>query len=975
MYGYEERYFVKILLNNKILWFSIISLIFIAVFFVYFFQDKNQIKIDKFTLQNGLTVYLNEDHSKPEVFGLVVVNVGAKNDPVDATGMAHYLEHLLFKGTEELGTINWEKEKPHIEKIFTLYDKLGKAQDTKERISIQEEINEESLKANQYVIPNEFDNLVSSIGGTNVNASTDHDKTLYYNTFPPHQIERWLELYSHRFINPVFRGFQTELEAVYEEKNMYSDRFISAVREEFMKRFYQNHPYGKQTVIGTIEHLKNPSLTKMYKYFQRHYVANNMALVLVGDFESDKIKPMIKEKFGRLKKAPLSPKKNYQEKEFNGREFAELKLSPIELALLGFSTIPEGHADEVLLDVCNFILSNNEKSGLLDKLEMENKVLSADIGLALMNDMGASIITIIPKKSKQTLKEAEELVLQELEKLKTGNFPDWMLESAKNKLYVDYQLKMESNRIRAIMIADIFTQNRTLDNLTSYLEKLPKITKQDIVKIANKYYGKNYLAFHSKVGKRNIEKIQKPNYKPMVSNTKEKSKFAKFFETIPVQTYQPTFIDFQKDIQEEEIQKNVTLYHTHNPFNDVFSLTIKFGAGEDEITNLEYASEVMNYSGTKQYDINKLKSEFSKIGCSYSIGSNLSYLIIRMHGQDQKLKSALKLLNQLLQEPDLEKEQINILLENEYASRKIEKSEPSNVSSALWEYILYQENSKFLDRLSLKEIQNLKNSDLMDLFLKATQYETQIHYVGQLSFEEVSQTINNALKLAPSIKTKSPIVRKYKVYKEPTVYLVNKNNTAQSKIVFFQPGENFQTNTEAFIDGFNLYFGEDSSSLLFQEIREYRSLAYSVGGYYTIPLLENSPSYFSGYVGTQGDKTLESIEVYHNLLKDMPKKPERLKMIKDYLLQSSLSSRPEFRSLSMSILYWKLRGYKDDPLKTLLKQYKNLQFSEIMNFYQSYIQDKPIVIGIVGDKSRINTNELNHYGKVIELTEDKLFKD
>ncbi|MCP5497176.1 MAG: insulinase family protein [Leptospiraceae bacterium] len=966
---------MKKILNNRLLWISTISLLFCLVYIFVKKENNSEIIIKKVLLENGLTVYLNEDHSRTEVFGMMVVKVGAKDDPEDATGMAHYQEHVLFKGTQEMGTTDWDKEKPHIDKIFELYDKLGKSKNEEERILIQRDINEESIKANEYAIPNELDNLVSGIGGTNLNASTDHDKTMYYNTFPPHQVEKWLEIYSHRFIAPVFRGFQTELEAVYEEKNMYSDKYTFVVREEFMKHFFKKHPYGQHSVIGTISHLKNPSLTKMYNFFQKYYIANRMALVLSGDFQTDKIIPIIKRKFEQLPKGNSPKPKRYEEASFNGREFVEMNLSPIELALIGFRTIPEGHPDEVVLDVCNFILSNDEKSGLFDKLVLENKVLTADIGLASYNDLGGSIITILPRDGKQTLNEAEKLALKELKRIQDGDFPDWMVDVAKNKLYVDYQLTMESNRGRALEIANIFSRGGNLEELTKYPEKVKRVTKEDVMSIAKKYYGENFLAFYSKIGNKTKEKIQKPDYKPLVTNTKAKSKFSKRLDEISNQEYFPKFIDFKKDMTEVDLFPNVKLFHVRNPLNDIFSLTIRFGIGTGEMPSLEHASNIMNYAGTEKFDVTKLKSEFSKIGCTYSISSNSSYVTLHLLGQDGNLKSAIDLLNSLLSEPVVEKEKLNIVLEEEQIGRKIEKSEPNKVSSALWEYILYKEKSTFKDRLSLQEIRNLNIDNLVQDFLKAVGYEAEIHYVGQLSPQEVSQIFKESLKLNCTKKTNSPVIRSIQKYQEPIVFFVNKNNTIQSKIVFFTEGDLFKKEMEPLIEAFNLYFGEDSSSLLFQEIREYRSLAYSAGGFYTIPIKEDIPSYFVGYLGTQADKTLEAVEVFYQLIKSMPEKKERIGMIKDYLMQASLSNRPDPRYLSQAVLFWKLRGYTYDPLKMNMSIYRKLEFNNIAEFYKKHIKTKPLVIGIVGDKNRINKNELSKYGKLLEIPESELFKD
>lgn len=936
---------------------------------------QSQISIKQFKLDNGLTVILNEDHSKPEVFGVVIVKAGQKNDPADATGMAHYQEHMLFKGTDELGTIDWEKEKPHIDKIFELYDQLGKTKDEKERKKIQQQINDESLKANEYTIPNELSNLIKSTGGTKLNANTGSDRTVYFNAFPSNQIEKWLEIYSHRFINPVFRGFQSELEVVYEEKNLYSDMFQFSLIEEFNKKFFKKHPYGQQSIIGTIEHLKNPSLTNMYLFFKTYYVANNMALVLSGDFNTDEIIPFIKEKFGKLKSGEIPKMKEFKEEPFNGRELVEMRLTPIKMALLGFRTAPEGHPDEIALDVCNGILSNQNQTGLLDKLSIDNKVLITAILPMNHNDYGSTILLIIPKILGQKLEQAEQLVMNELEKLGKGEFDEAMIESVKNQLYKDFQLSMESIDKKAVMLAEAFGQNRDINDYLNYTEKLKKITRDDIVRIAKIYYGKNYLAFFSKMGFPKKQKIDKPEYKPVLSNTEAKSGFAKKLEQIPSKDPIVKFIDFKNDIISGKLQDGVNFYYVKNPFNNIFTLDLKFGIGTYKIPVMEYASEIMNYAGTKKQAVSDFKKEFAKIGCSYSIACDNSYFTITLEGIEENLKAGVKLLGELFNEPVLEKNKLDNIIQGERTNRKMERSEPDNVASALLQYVRYGNYSSTLHRLSIKEIMALNTDSLVASFKNALQYECEIHYVGKTDPEQVKEILKSEITFSKTpMKSTSPVVLEDTKYGENTVFFVNMKSAVQSKIYLFSNGTEFNVKDQPVMDAFNLYFGGDFSGLVLQEIREYRSLAYGAGASYSSPLLSGKNTSFTGYVGTQADKSLEAIQVFTGLVRKMPEKKERIDMIRQYLLLSALTNRPHFRDLSETMVRWKNQGYEEDPIKLKIEKYKNLTFEDITNFYKANLQAKPVVYSIVGNKKRINLKELSKYGKIVKVKEKSLFK-
>jgi zinc protease len=938
-------------------------------------QNQNlELQIKVFKLDNGLTVILNPDRTTSNIFGGIAVRAGGKDDPKDATGMAHYQEHMLFKGTEELGTVNWEAEKVHIDNIFKLYDELGKTEEPETRASIQKRINEESLKANEYAIPNELDKLIKEMGGTNVNAGTGPDITVYYNAFPSNQVERWLDLYSHRFEKPVFRSFQAELEVVYEEKNMYSDMFIFPMLEAFNERFFRNHPYGQQTLIGTIEDLKNPSLTKMYEFYKTWYVPNNMALILVGDFDIETVMPMIKEKFGKWEAGKIPERPVYEEKDFNGREFVEVKMSPVKLAMLGFRAPNEGHPDELKIEICNSILSNQNQTGFLDKLMLDNELLAAQPMYMPYHEHGTNIMLIIPKLIGQKLDDAEDLVLNEIEKLKAGDFSEGMLESIKLELYRNYKKSMETNSYKMQIFASAFAANIDIEYLMSYPERLMSITKTDIVDAANKYFGENYLAFHSKMGFPKKEKIEKPGFKPIVKNSDAESDYAKRLAKIPALDIEPKYIDFEEDISRIPLNEDSELLYVQNPINDIYTLNIKFNVGYETIPILKYSTEMMNYASPKGTEVNDFNEKMASLGCSFYISGDESYTRIHLEGVEKNFEDAIQVLAGLILNPELKQSKIDILYEGEQANRKMERSEPDNVADALFEYVIYGEESDYLDRLSLKEIKKLEAETLTDAFKEATNYKMEVHYTGNKDPLEIANLIKKTLRFTSTKTTETPFVKDINQYKETTIFFVHKKKATQSKVYYLANGFKFTPEEHAVMDAFNMYFGGSFSGLVLQEIREYRSLAYSAGANFRTPALLNKEAYFIGYVGTQADKTLEAIQVFDSLINYMPSKKDRINTIKPYLLQSSVSSRPHFRNLSNYVVQSQHQGYKSDPAKFKRISYKKLNFEDIYKFYQKHLQNKPLAISIVGNKKQIDFDELEKYGKVVKIKEKHLFK-
>lgn len=943
---------------------AVLLLIFSTVLFGLNAQ-KSTFKPEVYTLANGLTIYLNPDPNSTTVYGLVVVKAGSKNDPADATGLAHYQEHMLFKGTEDLGTIDWEKEKVHIDRIFKLYDDLAVTTDPEKRKEIQQMINDESVEANKYVIPNELDKLLKSIGSTGLNAFTSFDMTAYFNEFPPSQIEKWLEIYSHRFMNPVFRGFQAELEVVYEEYNMYNDMFFMALFEDFGRNFYKTHPYGQQTTIGTFEHLKNPSLTKMYKFFKTWYVPNNMALVLSGNFNKEAVKPMIQEYFGRWKSGILPEFPDYPEVAFNGRELVEVKMSPVKLGILGFRTAPAGHQDIIPLEVLYKLLSNSSQTGVLDKLMLDNKLMAAQAIPMPYKDHGALLILIVPKIVGQSLEDAEQLVMTELKKIAAGEFNDEMIEAIKKEMYIDYARSLESPQSVTLLLAQSFVNEEQLDEMLVYPDRLKQINRSDIERVAKTYIGDNYLAFFSTMGFPKKEKIEKPGYEPIVSNTTSKSAYYEHIESWHPDYTGEALPNYFEKVETHELSNGSPLYFVENPYNDIFTFEINFYLNSAPHHLLSIAVRAMNLAGTGDIPLSEIKERFALLGVSYSFYFEGSVVTMQFSGLEESFSEGFGLMIQLLKDPKLDQSKISLLYEEEKTGRKLETAEAENISEMLFEWALYGELSSYINRPSLKEVKKLKADELEVVFKTILNLPFDIHYVGNRSNLDMVKTL-----VEPGISTftggrlEKLYERPQNSYPEATVMFVNKKNTVQSKIYFYAQGNSYIPKEEAVVEMFNSYFGGGFSGLVLKEIREYRSMAYSAGAVLRRPYNFNSNYTFTGYIGTQADKTIDAIDVFMNLVREMPEKPQEAVVIKEYLQLSLFSKVPGFRNISSRYVYDKMLGWDENPLSTKSRQYTELEFRDIVLVWNAYLKTKPMTIMIVADKKRVDVKNLTKYGKI-----------
>jgi zinc protease len=954
--------------------------ILLSPFFFLVFNLNAQKAIDplnvkQYVLDNGLTVLLTENHNEAKVFGVVAVKAGGKNDPKDATGMAHYLEHMLFKGTEEMGTWDYENEVVHLNEIKKLYEDLGNTLDSKERESIQLKINEASIKAGQYAIPNEMDRMLSEIGSSNVNAFTTEDYTAYINEFPSNKLEHWLKIYAHRFEKPVFRLFQSELETVYEEKNISMDSPFSVVFDEFNKNFWKKHPYGQQTIIGHTEHLKNPSLKKMYEYFETYYVANNMVLALSGDFNADETIELIRKYFSDWRKGEIPVFPEYKEDDFKGKESITIKATPIKAALRGYRTPPNGHLDQQKIQLLSYLLSNNEGSGFLDNLTNEGKVSYSGIFPMEYNDYSAVILFVVPKIVGQSFEAADLLIDEQLEKVKSGSFDDKFFDGAKISLQKSFERELETNFSRTMLLVEAFTANIPWEKYIADRNQISTFTKEEIVEVAKKYFGENYFTLYSKMGSVKKDKLTKPKFEPVIPIDGKESIFTKEWRQTPTLAIKPSFVNIENDVHKLKMANNVVLRTVQNPFNEIFDLKITWGIGSQHDSLLFYLPSYLNKVGTHNKTVTEVKNSLFEFGASMNFSSNDHEFSLSIEGVERNFEPTLALVNNFL--VDIKHEQsVLASVANEIATeRKFENKDLNTLLDASVQFALYGGKSSFLREMGSSEVKKIKSEDLKKSFENARKYAIKIDYVGNKTIKHVSTSLKEHLKVdaVPNEALEKKIYKK-EGFESPKVYFLNDKKALQSQIMILAEGKPFSTEKIGNINAFNLYFSDDMSSLVFQEIREFRSLAYATYANYSKEKNRGDISLFRAYVGCQGDKTLESIGVMMNLIKNMPEKREREDAIRSALVSEAKSSKPPFRDLIKTVDAWEKLGFKEDPNKNLISFYNDLSFNQIVDFYNEFIKNQPLQLVIVGNKKKFDLKELSKYGKIIELNPKKVVK-
>jgi predicted Zn-dependent peptidase len=955
---------------------SIKTLLVIFLISTNLFSQNSALNVKQFKLDNGLTVFLNPDNNANGTYGLVVIKAGSKNDPSDATGLAHYLEHLLFKGTTEMGTTDYAKEKPFLDSIVYYYDLLGKTNDNTERKRIQKLINNQSVQSAKYANPTEFDKLIKSIGGTGLNAFTATDMTVYHNAFPGEQVEKWLELYAHRFHKPVFRSFQSELEVVYEEKNKGMDNPYQSLYEEVNKKLFKYHPYGTQTTIGTTEHLKNPSLTKMYQFFNDYYVPNNMAIVLSGNFDPISARKAIETYFSTLVKKEIPQFPNHKVSTFEKQEVLELNYTPINYGLVAYKTFPKGDKDELGFELCNKLLLNESQTGILNQLKSQGKVLFiTNVNLSYADD-GAYMISYGPKTNGLSFQEVEKQILDGIEKLKNGNFSDTNLLIIKQEIRRKKLQELESEYNRAMALANLFTMGTSWDEYLKKIDRIDAITKEDIVKLAQRIFQENLLFVRSSVGNSPKETLNKPGFEAVKTDQKIPSIFAEKFLQTKIEPAQIKYIDYDKDCQVTQIGPFDKLYQNYNPYNELFTLKIQRKVGSDTLKYLDFLPSVISYLHSKNYDLQTLKKKFAMLGINYQAGVSNNRLTYTFEGFKSNLETAIPIINDLLTNPILDEQYLKNTVDAILTNRVSELKDPTQLGSMLFNACIYGDKAPAINRLSSDELKKIKTQDIVNDLLKSNSYETVWHFIGNISIKKLKSLISKEFKTA---STKGVLLtnKEYKNIPSNTIYYINDPKAVQSQVFYALKTPDFKDEPKENVkaDAFNTYLSDGFSGLLMQEIREFRSLAYTTSGSFNKPYFGNSPGIFYAYVGCQSDKTNDAVQVLDSLIRFMPSKPERIESIKLMLKNSSASSYPNFRSLSSAIDFGKQLGFKHSPKLDEYPLYGNLTFDDVYDFYKQNIQNQQHIITIYGNMNNIDKEKLKTMGNVVELSVSDIRKN
>ena len=925
-----------------------------------------------YTLKNGLTVILSPTKKDPRIQAYVAVKAGGKTDPATNTGLAHYLEHMLFKGTDKYGSLDWSKEKPELDKIDALYEKYNKTKDESQRKAIYKKIDSISGVASKFAIANEYDKLMSAMGAQGTNAFTSFEQTVYTDDVPASSLDKYLAVQAERFRNPVLRIFHTELEAVYEEKNRTLDNDGRQVFETLFSNLFQKHNYGQQTTIGTVEHLKNPSLVEIRKYFNNYYVPNNMAVIFSGDFNPDEVIGKVDKAFSYMKFKEV-PKYTFQpETPITAPIVKEVVGPDAENLTIGFRLPGNKDKDVLLADLVGQILTNG-KAGLLDlNLVKKQKLLRAGAFVYPLIDYGMLILSAAPTNG-QSLDDVRALVVSEIDNLKKGNFDDDLLPSIVNNIKKQKIQDTETYSDRASSLMDAFTSELDWKTQVAYVNDLSKIKKEDVVAFANKYLGDNYVAVYKKKGeKTNLQKIEKPTITPVETNADKQSAFVKMVDEMPSNAAKPVFLDYNKDIQKSKIGKAEVLY-VANKDNDLYRLKYRYKNGSLNDLKMPLAAQYIQFLGTDKASSEQISKEFYKIASSFNISTSEDYTTVTIEGLQENFDKAVKLYEDLVVNAKADDAALTALKARITKARNDAKLNKGAILQGLTSYAMYGEKNKFNNVLTNAELNSVTAQELTDKIKNLNNYEQTVIYYGPASISDLTAKLTNLHKVPANFaNANAPIIFKPTVQQKNQV-LFTDYEMVQAETRWIRNTEVYNPKNKTIVDVFNNYFGGGMGSLVFQTIRESKALAYSTYGYYVSPQKKNDQYYTMAYVGSQADKFNEAVGAMNELLTKMPELPVNLSLAKGGVKKDIENERITQDGIIFNYLAAKELGLNDDIRKQVYPSVDNVTMADVKNFHQTHLSGKPYTYALVASEKNISMDNLKKIGEVKKISLEELF--
>ncbi len=928
-----------------------------------------------YTLQNGLKVYLSVNTAEPRLQANIAVRTGSRNDPAETTGLAHYLEHLMFKGTQQFGTSNYEAELPLLNEIERRYESYRQLTDADQRRAAYHEIDSVSQLAAQYNIPNEYDKLMALVGSDVSNAFTSFDITCYTEEIPSNQIENWARIQADRFQNMVIRGFHTELEAVYEEYNLYLSDDNEKSVNALLKALFPAHTYGTQTTIGTQEHLKNPSITNIKEYYHRYYCPNNVAICLAGDFNPDEVIDIIDRYFGQWQpnqalSRPVFPK---QPELTQPVDTAVVGLEAESLTL-GWRFAGASDLQTDTLDLLAEVLYNG-RAGLID-LDVNQRMLTLGAGAGdyCLADYSMLYLEAVPREG-QTLDQVRAIMLAELDKLKAGDWSEELLPAIVANMKRRQQQALEQNRNRTSLFQNAFVQGISWAQQVGKIERLERIQKQDIVDFARRHLLDNYACVYKLQGEdTTLHKIEKPQITPIPANRDLVSQFVSDIANSQLKPIEPRFLDFQRDLTVSQTSRKLPLLYKQNTENQLFRLSFRLPYGTAADSLLLNAAEYLDLLGTRRMTADQIQQRFYSLACNYFISPGDYATTVTLTGLDENMEQALYLLEQLLADVQADDEAYTSYVANLAKEQADAKQQQRSCFGRLQNYGMYGPRAKSRYGATAAQLQHTSPQLLVETLRNLLKHQHTVVYYGPRTEAALSKLLARRHR-TPRRLQEAPTFAEYMEQTTPenAVYLAPYD--AKNLYLMGINNDNLQWDAEQMPVAalYNEYFGAGMNGIVFQELRESRGLAYSARASYVMPYRSRHPEYSYIYIISQNDKLPECLQTFQQILDTIPQAQTSFDVAKQSLTTQLATKRTTRANVLQAYIDAQELGIDYDINERIYRALPGITMDDIVRFANTHMARKPRHFLILGNEAELDMKTLEAIGPIHRLTLEDIF--
>ena len=913
---------------------------------------NDKLNVEHYILSNGLQVYIVPNHKEPLISTRIIFNVGAKHDPVDNTGLAHYLEHLMMNGTSNIGTSDYVSEKKYLDKIEILFEKHKNEKDTGKKKKIRKEIDKLSYEASKYLIPSEFDGIMDSLGCTNVNAETSYDSTTFTSTVPSNMFEKWCIVEREELFNPSFRRFNSELEIVYEEYNRDYDSGYANVYDTICKKLFPSHPCGWHGILGSKEHLKNPSLTSVKDFYNTYYVPNNCCIVLSGDINDNCIE-LINKHFGNIKSKKI-PVFEWTQDNCETHEEVNMFSETDECVFVAYRLdLKNFYNDSFLTDImcsaCNLTIR--------DQLLKNHALQYAELfQVSNCNDCRYLVLFGVPLRG-QSLKSVKEILLNATNEF--FNISDSVFEGHVNTYESNHTKSLTDIDYLSDRFGSLFVNNVKYGNIVQ--KDYHNLSKQDLVNFMKTVFSSDRVIVNKCTGNRDIDKVELNDVKPLTKSRQQHSKYFSDIENIRYNKISPVVPDYNGKINVVKLNEYSEILYTKNEDNSTFKIKFEFNYGINKNKYMSIFNYFVQYLNSDKITYNELNKTFINlgIGCHFNTyGNDFSFELSGLSKFFEKAINSLSLYLTCLKPSNNCVDSGKQYCEHLYNNRGINAND-------ILKYVTlcnYKElnvsniDVKKFDISILKKILN----ELLSSFCR-------VYIYTDIPLETVSSILKKS-RILDKCKNKESFIRsEHKKVDSTRVYIVD-SSLPQVKCSIITPIDKLKSCDYTIKKLYSKYI----YSSICDKLRMSESFTYDPDVRLSfIDPASGDNDHFAVIFSTQSGKLGNALKTATDIINNMPINEYVFRKSSDFISRVNNSTRINGYDLLDSYMFNKSFGIDLNRtcfLKESIEKSPTITLNDIVKFHDDRIKDAKRLIIIFGDINDMNIEELSQYGEIRQIS-------